>query len=266
VLAGTAEAQLTGAGGTVTTDPTGGGATPQVPVQTTVTTPAGIVGVLTVTPQSTTTESPDGFELFGAEVTLTGPATTPEAPYQVTFLVDGSALQGVAPADVQVFRNGTVVAGCTQPVTASPDPCVASRGFGTDGDAVVTVRTSHFSTWSFGRLDYALSGPFQPVDAAPTVNLAKAGSAVPVKFRLGGDRGLDVLAAGYPKVTSLSCAGTATDVIEQTLDASAASLAYDAANDLYTYKWKTSKAMKGCRELILKFRDGTQLRALFDLR
>ena len=266
VLAGSAEAQLTGAGGTVTTDPTGIGATPQVPVQTTVTAPSGVAGALTVTPQGTDTAAPSGFELFGTEVVLSGPTATPEAPYQVTFTVDGSALQGVAPADVQVFRNGSVIAGCTHPVAAVPDPCVVARGFGAEGDAVVTVRTSRFSTWSFGRLDFALSGPFQPVDAAPTINGAKAGSAVPVKFRLGGDRGLDVLAAGYPKITALTCAGTRTDEIEQTLDGSAASLAYDAANDLYTYKWKTSKAMKGCRELILKFRDGTQLGALFDLR
>jgi hypothetical protein len=43
---------------------------------------------------------------------------------------------------------------CVDSVMAVPDPCVASRGItalGGGGDAIVQVRTSHFSTWSLGR-------------------------------------------------------------------------------------------------------------------
>ena len=42
------------------------------------------------------------------------------------------------------------------------------------------------------------SGFFQPVDNLPTLNVVKAGSAVPVKFGLGGDKGLSIFAPGYP--------------------------------------------------------------------
>ena len=48
--------------------------------------------------------------------------------------------------------------------------------------------------------DFAITWPFlgffSPIGAG--VNPAKAGSAVPVKFSLGGDRGLAILADGYP--------------------------------------------------------------------
>ena len=46
---------------------------------------------------------------------------------------------------------------------------------------------------------YNVTGPFQPVDPQPTVNVMKAGRTVPVKFSLGGNFGLDVFAVGYPK-------------------------------------------------------------------
>jgi hypothetical protein len=130
----------------------------------------------------------------------------------------------------------------------------------------VKVRTSHFSIWSLGRLDYDLAGPFQPVDAAPSVNTAKAGSAIPVKFKLGGDKGLSVFVDGYPKSGTAGCTGSATDEIEQTVSEASATLTYDPVSTQYTYVWKTVKGMTGCRDLVLRFRDGSQLRVLFNLR
>lgn len=231
-------------GGYVTTDPGGLGATPDAPVQTQVVAPSGVSGVITVQPQPTTTSAPTGFSMFGTETVLEGPVATAAQPYEVSFTVDGSVLGGVAPADVQVFRNGTVVTGCTHPTAAVPDPCVVHRGWAPDGsgDAVVTVRTSHFSTWSLGRLAYRLEGPLAPLRAAPAVNDGKAGSTIPVRFRLGGDRGLDVLADP------------------------AGAVQYDAASATYTYLWRTTKAMAGSRELVLRFRDGSELRTLHRLR
>ena len=160
--------------------------------------PSQVTGTISTTLQSTATASPTGFSLFGKEVVLDGPAASAASPYQMSFVVDVDSLEGAAPADVAVFRNGVALTGCTSPTAAVPDPCVVSRGFapGGAGDALVTVRTSHFSTWSLGRLDYRLSGLRQPVDAFPTLNATKAGSTIPVKFGLGGNRGLDVFRAG----------------------------------------------------------------------
>jgi hypothetical protein len=255
-------------GGTVTSDPGNVGATPEVPVQTSIIAPSGVGGTLSITPQATATANPTGFSLFGVEIVLTGPVATATSPYEVAFTVDSTALGGLAPGDVQVFRNGVALAGCTDPTAAVPDPCSVSRGLaaGGGGDALVVVRTSHFSTWSLGRLSYQLTGPLQPVDAAPTVNTAKAGSAIPVKFGLGGDKGLDVFAYGYPKSGTATCGSAATDEIEHTVAAGTSTLTYDVASGQYTYKWKTTTAMKGCRDLVLRFRDGSQLRTLFNLR
>jgi Subtilase family len=51
---------------------------------------------------------------------------------------------------------------------------------------------------------YPFSGFFQPIDNDKP-NGAQAGSAVPVKFSLGGDRTMDIFAAGYPKSSPVSC-------------------------------------------------------------
>ena len=86
-----------------------------------------------------------------------------------------------------------------------------------------------------------------------------AGAAVPVKFSLGGDQGLAILAAGYPKSHTISCStGDLTDVVETTVNAGASSLQYDPLSDRYTYVWKTDKAWKGtCRQLDVRLIDTT---------
>ena len=49
---------------------------------------------------------------------------------------------------------------------------------------------------------YTLTGFFSPVDNLPTVNAANAGSSIPIKFSLGRNWGLNVLAPGSPGVTA----------------------------------------------------------------
>ena len=88
---------------------------------------------------------------------------------------------------------------------------------------------------------YPFDGFFGPVDSSPMVNAAKAGISVPVKFSLGGDRGLGVLAVGYPQSQEFKCDTDApVDPIEETSTANGG-LTYDALTDQYTYVWKTSR-------------------------
>jgi hypothetical protein len=102
-------------------------------------------------------------------------------------------------------------------------------------------------------------GFFSPVDNLPTLNAAKAGSAIPVKFRLGGDQGLAVFAAGYPKSQKVDCDTAAPiDAIEETVTVSSSSLSYSAGTGQYNYVWKTDKSWWGtCRQLILGLNDST---------
>lgn len=116
---------------------------------------------------------------------------------------------------------------------------------------------------------YNWSGFFQPVDNLPISNTTTAGSAIPVKFSLGGDYGLNIFASGYPKVQTIACAtsstgGSGRDEIEETVTAGSTALKYDATTQVYTYIWKTDKAWAGtCRQLIVKLIDGSEHIAFF---
>ena len=102
-----------------------------------------------------------------------------------------------------------------------------------------------------------------PTDPAP-VNSVKAGQSVPVKFSLGGNQGLNVVADGYPKLVFTPCdTGDAVDPIEETSTANNG-LSYDALTDTYTYVWKTVKSWKGkCGTFTLKLNDGSEHTADF---
>jgi hypothetical protein len=116
-------------------------------------------------------------------------------------------------------------------------------------------------------VEYAWNGFFKPVDNLPILNVAKAGSAIPVKFSLGGNQGLNIFDATYPKSQVITCDSTApVDGIEETVTAGGSSLQYDAGANQYIYVWKTDKAWAGsCRQLVVKLVDGTFHRANFKL-
>src|SRR5690349_7092744 len=98
------------------------------------------------------------------------------------------------------------------------------------------------------------------------VNLLKAGSAVPLKFSLGGNYGLNVLAASSAMSSAYACNGGAEDAVEETVNAGASRFTYDATVGQYIYVWKTDKTWVGtCRKLTVSFRDGTAKHALFKL-
>lgn len=114
---------------------------------------------------------------------------------------------------------------------------------------------------------FTFTGFLQPVDNLPVVNLAKAGSAIPVVFSLNGNQGLTIFIPGFPGSQNQTCTGSATDAIEETVTANASGLTYDPLSNQYTYVWKTSKAWAGtCRNFILGFIDGSVHEALFSFK
>ncbi len=115
---------------------------------------------------------------------------------------------------------------------------------------------------------YCAPASRDPVNNLPVINLAKAGSAIPVKFQLGGNRGFSIFAAGYPKTQAIACDPNAVvDGVEQTVTAGGSSLQYDAGSNMYTYVWKTDGAWSGtCRQLVLKFPNGSTRRADFKFK
>ena len=112
---------------------------------------------------------------------------------------------------------------------------------------------------------YNWSGFFSPVDNLPVLNLVKGGSSVPLKFNLGGNQGMGILAAGYPKSSVIPCDSTAeVDAIETVATAGSSGLNFDSTTNQYNYIWKTDKAWtSGCRQVEVKLIDGTSHRANF---
>jgi hypothetical protein len=116
---------------------------------------------------------------------------------------------------------------------------------------------------------YDFLGLFQPIDmGANVLNSVKAGSAVPVKFKLGGNAGMDVFHAGSPSSVGITCSSTAViDALEETLAASTSGLQYDAAADQYVYVWKTTSSWaNSCRQLKVVLKDGKTVTANFKFK
>jgi peptide/nickel transport system substrate-binding protein len=183
------------AGGTVST---GSDTSSSDPVQTAVTSPAG--GSVAVTTGTTATDV-SGYDLLGQQVSIEAPASDAAHPLTLVFELDASAL-AAAGADantVTVFRNGSPIDDCspTHGTTADPDPCISSRATQTDGDAVLTVLTSHASQWNFGLADStpptvgSVSLSANPVPAGTSVKLSVSASsdATAAEFYVDQDNG-----------------------------------------------------------------------------
>ncbi|KAB8182154.1 hypothetical protein FH610_024740 [Microbispora catharanthi] len=200
------------------------------------------------------------------------------APVLGTVAVDGSGARiefsdpGIADQHTCTVRwgDGTApgvldgaLSPCFLPHTYGPGTFTATVTVSDgDGGSVSTSRTVKVASapWPF-------RGFLPPVDNPPTVNAVQAGQAIPVKFGLGGYRGMDVFAAGSPASGQVSCSLGQTDSVEQAVTAGGSPLSYDAAKDQYTYVWKTDKAWAGqCRRLNVTLADGTQHWALFRFR
>lgn len=132
--------------------------------------------------------------------------------------------------------------------------------------AVVPVGNQPYSFGKFVQAQrYAFSGFFQPVDNLPTVNVMKAGAAVPVKFSLNGDQGLDIMAPGFPVSRQIACDQlTSISNIEETVTSGASKLSYDATTGRYSYVWKTESAWTNtCREFTMRLNDNSEQKARF---
>ncbi|MCC5867297.1 MAG: PxKF domain-containing protein [Gammaproteobacteria bacterium] len=115
---------------------------------------------------------------------------------------------------------------------------------------------------------YPFTGFFRPVDNLPVVNRVRAGQAVPLRFSLGGDVGLGILADASPYTQAVGCttAAVVTDV-EETVTAGGSTLSYDPLTGQYIYVWKTPRAFaNSCRRLTIALIDGTTHSAHFEFR
>jgi hypothetical protein len=173
-------------------------------------------------------------------------------------------------ATYQCLSGDTAVAQCAGTVPSGQ--AIDTSSFGVHTFVVKALDAAGHILGSVQRtyvVQYAFKGFLAPVDNQPVLNIAKAGSAIPVKFSLSGNQGLDIFFdASYPKSQLIACDASApADGIETTVTAGASSLSYDAGSDQYNYVWKTDSSWTGtCRALILKTKDGIVHRADFKFK
>jgi uncharacterized repeat protein (TIGR01451 family) len=157
----------------------------------------------------------------------------------------GSVSISYSPASGSTFSVGTT----TVTVTATDD-------HGNSATATFTVTVL-----------YNFTGFFSPVGNLPTMNVVNAGRAIPVKFSLSGNKGLDIFVAGSPYTVGINCDGTGEVDVVETLTAGSSSLSYNSTSDQYNYVWKTENSWAGtCRQLVVKLNDGSEHRANFKFK
>jgi hypothetical protein len=187
----------------------------------------------------------------------------------VTYrVVDASAPQITitSPTDGATYRVGDPIApaySCHDDVDGTSVACKASPLDTSPGthvfrvDSVDAAGNASFATATYF-VHYPFDGFYSPLVAEPAVASFRAGDTVPVKFSLGGDRGLDVVA----RAAWRPCVVTTNDSSQ-----AFGSLSYSAGPNRYAYMWKSDKSWAGsCREFLLVLRDGTTHAALISLR
>jgi len=184
-------------------------------------------------------------------------------PYGAVLSATATGVSGATLAGTFTYRNAagvavtsTTVPGVGENQTLSVDFAPSDQAHYTNASASIQLSVL-----------YDFTGFFQPVDNKPVLNAVNAGQGIPVKFMLGGDRGLDVFQQGSPASGSYACAAASEDVIEETVTATTSALSYSPSTGQYTYVWKSEKSWaSSCRKLVLTFKDGSRHEALFHFK
>ncbi|MEA2622084.1 MAG: protocadherin Fat 4, partial [Chloroflexota bacterium] len=161
-------------------------------------------------------------------------------------------------ADPAPAAGGTVDA---QPATApdeptaSPEPAATpSPGTNPAEPAVEPAGAAFPFSWKF------------PTRKPPSFNPATAGGFVTIRFSLGGNRGMGILASPSPTSQRFDCASGALIPHSRykTRPFGSAGLSYNASAKVYTYTWQTREEWSNsCRRFELALSDGTVHRVKF---
>jgi hypothetical protein len=187
----------------------------------------------------------------------TGPVLAPSvAPNPV--LLNGSATANPNASDA---TSGLASASCGPVITSSVGShsvtCTATDNAGNTATASAAFTVT-----------YNFVGFTSPVDNPSVMNIAKAGQAIPLKFRIMDANGNPITNLTSVTVTavSLSCsAGVATDQIEEY--ATGASGLQNLGNGYYQWNWKTlTSYANSCKTLKLDLGEGIFHTALFQFK
>jgi hypothetical protein len=103
-----------------------------------------------------------------------------------------------------------------------------------------------------------------PIEDFPAINRWIAGETVPVRFSLGGFKGLDVLAPGYPQVADVDCGAGEEPVSGRPARSVGWHKGLRFRHRTYIFMWRTERDWsRGCRQFLIKLKDGSVHRAEF---
>jgi hypothetical protein len=233
-------------------------------------TPSGVVDVNTRGTYIITYSATDGTNSAMATRTVnvvdtTGPVIS--CPGNITLTLPPNSTATSATVSFTV----TATDSCSSNVTVTTDHASGSS-FPVGTTTVIATADDHngnTSSCSFTiTVLYNFTGFFQPVSNPPVLNVVNAGRAIPVKFSLSGNKGLNIFAPNSPSSGPIVCNSSdpATD-LQDTVTAGGSSLSYDAGTDQYIYVWKTNSSWAGtCRQLVVQLNDGSIHRANFKFR
>lgn len=235
-----------------TTEPTtvSTGDTPPGGTASTITVPAGTAGgTVSITSTGTSEPEPPGYSFLGQQVNISAPVATAEDPLILTFDIDGALLSaaGLDETTIQIFRDGVAIGPCDAGATgASPDPCVAERTALAGGGAELVARSSHASTWNFGKVvEYKILGFFSPIANSKW----KRGQTVPVKVGLADANGVRIPDSEAKSLLTPVCRVKFSATGAQPFVATC--MRYDEKNHLFIFNWKVGRTERGSESIIV---------------
>jgi len=165
--------------------------------------------------------------------------------------------------------NTALTSSATYTPIASYNDCISGQAIGAYlqnlpvNDAPIGASTT---TTTINPGSATMSDFLQPVDMPSTVNTTKAGSTVPIKFRVtdGGTVVSDTSVVESFAVERVTCSdvGSVIDQIEATTTG-ATSLRYDAAGQQFVQNWKTPTTKGACYRVTITITSGVARHAYF---
>jgi hypothetical protein len=193
-------------------------------------------------------------------IDTTPPSITIDTPPDGAVYTFGRAVS----ASYSCTDAGSGVASCVGPVPSGSNIDTSTTGGKTfEVHATDAAGQTSSETHYYNVVPYVFIGFFPPVDNRPVLNVAKAGSKVPVKWSLRDANGAfirDVGVVASILSQNIACdTGAPLDTLEETAAAGTSGLRYDFANEQFVYAWATQKSWAGsCRQLVLTLAAGTQ--------
>ncbi len=179
----------------------------------------------------------------------------------------------VSPNPLPLNGTGTVTSNAADALSGLASASCGPLNTSSIGGKTVTCTASDragnsASASASYQVGYAFTGFFAPVVNAPALNSVGGGTSVSIKFGLGGNQGLNILAANFPASRPINCATLAPlGGYQPTSPSGRSGLQYDATTNRYNYTWKTEKAWAGtCRQFSLTLFDGATYSANFQFK